>query len=703
MSYKFRNLVLLLTFALIAAPTQISSQVFTYKGTPVSSEEFTRQFLKNHNDEEKITAAAINEYLDMYINYKLKVQDAIDAGLDTNADYKQELKMYRDQLARNYLYDREVTDELIKEAYARRKEEINCSHILILLPPNPTPSDTLKAYLKIKAMYDSVVGGKASFEQMARHSDDQSNAGNGGNLGYFTAFQLVYPFENAAYNTAIGGTSKVFRTQFGYHFIKVLGRRPYRGDIRLRHLSLRTGIQNAGDDEAKRLRIQTIYNDIISGKTTFPAAVREFSQDFQSRNNGGELDLMSSTHFVGDPDKTKLLDVGFGLSKPGDVSVPFKTLDGWHIVQLEEIKPLPSFDQLKLGLKNQVQEDMRSLKSRDALIEKVKKEDNYVYYPSSMALLANSLDTNFVKGKFDEKDLPEFAKADVQASNPKKGAPLKNPFSGDAIPVPLRQQTLFMLGDEQHTVLEFARYLGRAIHPVNTDKTSALNDYYSDWLNNMVVDYRDRHLTEKSEEFRNIYQEYKEGILLFNRMQQEVWDKSNNDSAGLEKFYASISDSFKWQDRFDMVVFYCEDQKTMKMVSKLMKSNKISNDSISKKMSAIKAQSAIYTQGKFELSDTASFTNPTVLKVLFNNPKGTYKMKNNKIYNLNEINRQWIVVKVNKFIKSEPKKIDETRGPVVSKYQDYLQDQWIKKLREKYSVSTNRAEVDKIISKLSSK
>lgn len=704
MQYKFRNLVLLCSAVMLCLPARIAAQVFTYKGIPVSSEEFTRQFLKNHNEEEKITAEGIQEYLQMYINYKLKVQDAIDAGLDTNAEYKQELKMYRDQLARNYLYDREVSDELIKEAYERKKEEVNCSHILVLLPPNPTPADTLKAWKRIKGMYDSVMSGKASFEMIARSSDDQSNAANGGNLGYFSAFQLVYPFETAAYNTPVGKVSNIFKTQFGYHFVKVMGRRPARGDIKLRHLYLRNKL-TAGNDESNRIRIQEIYNNIISGKSSFQKEVRDFSEDFQSRNNGGEMDMLSSTQFVGDPDKTKILDIGFALSKPGDVSTPFKTADGWHLVQLMEVRPVPSFDQLKLILKNMVQEDSRSLKSREAMIEKVKKEDNYVYYPGAMKSLANCLDSNFLKGKFDESQLPQYAPQDVKASSP-KGNNLKNPFKPEAMdaqPLTLRSMTLFTIGDERHTVQEFARYLNRAVRPVTVNKMTALDEYYTNWLDVMIVDYRDRHLSEKSEEFRNIYQEYREGILLFNRMQQEVWDKSNNDSAGLEKFYKSIADSFKWDDRFDVLVFYCDQKKTMEKVAKLIKSNKIDNDSISRFIAAtMKPSTATYTAGKFELADTASFTNPDVLRTLFNEPKGKYKAKKNAIYKMGNLNGQWIVTKVYSFVPSEPKKLEETRGPVVSKYQDYLQDQWIAKLRAKYPVQVNNTEVEKITKKLTS-
>lgn len=697
-----KALLLLLACAAIVKP---QAQIFTYKGNPVSAEEFKRQFLKNHNEDEKITEAAIKEYLEMYINYKLKVQDAMDAGLDTMPEYKQELKMYRDQLARGYLYDREVSEALIVEGYQRKKEEVNCSHILVLLPPNPSPADTLKYYNRIKRMYDSVMSGKSTFEEMARHSDDVSNAYNGGNLGYFTAFQLVYPFENAAYNTLTGNVSPIFRTQFGYHFVKIIARRPYRGDIHLRRLFLKTGVKGLEDDNAKKARIEEIYNDINSGKTSFIEAVRNYSQDYNTRNSGGDMDFLSSTHFVGDPDKTKILDIGFSLKSPGIISQPFKTMDGWNIIQLVEVKALPPFDQIKLGIKNQVQEDSRSLKSREAMIEKEKVEDNYVFFPGSLKSLEQCLDTNFLNGVFDETKLPVYAPADKKASDPKKG---KNPFITDAAPIPLRQLNLMQLGDETYTVGDFAKYLSRAAHKSNNNLTGTLHDYYQDWSNYKVVEYRDRHLAEKSADFANIYQEYREGILLFNRMQQEVWDKSNTDSVGLEKYHASIKDSFRWDNRYYIAVYYCDSQKTMnelyKMHGKLKRLTETKrNDSLTKYFAKKGITKLSILTGKYELADTASFTNPDILKTIFANPKNIYQnpKSRNKLMKLNNLHNQWILVKVYDYLPAGAKMLDETRGPAVSKYQDYLQTEWVNNLRKKYPVQINNTELNNVIKNLS--
>ena len=218
-----------------------TKNVFSIEDISVSSDEFKRQFLKNLDlTTATITEKDLDEYLDLYVKFKLKLKDAYDNGVDTTNAYKQEMAMYRQQLAANYLIDKEVTESLLKEAHARMQNNIKAAHILVMFPANYTEKDTLNAFLKLTAILKDIRAEKISFEDAAKkYSDDKGTSENGGNLGFFTALQLVYPFETAAYSTPIGSITNVFRTTFGYHIVKVLDIKKNEGELNVSNLLIR--------------------------------------------------------------------------------------------------------------------------------------------------------------------------------------------------------------------------------------------------------------------------------------------------------------------------------------------------------------------------------------------------------------------------------------------------------------------------------
>ena len=685
---RFLTLISVLTLVVQAVAQPANAVLFKYAGDKqVTVDEFERYFKKNLNIvNQEMTPEKIREDLDLYIKFKLKIQDAHDAGMDTAKSYLQEVDMFREQLARSYLYDREVTDGLIREAYDRLAQEVEVSHILIAVNSKAKPSDTLVAWQKIKGIYDRIKADPTLFAAEAKNSDDPGTRDNGGNLGYMTALQVVYPFENMAYNTPVGSISGIFRTDFGYHILKVTSKRPNRGDIKLRHILLRVGLTPEGTEENQKRKIEDIYQKIKSGESTVADMARNFSEDFNSRSNGagGEMDFINVTMFIGDPDRQSLVDRGFNLKNSGDYSEPFRTALGWHMIQKMEIRPVGTFDMMKTTLKNQVQNNQRAQKSVDALVEKVKKENGYKQYPENMNALIAILDTNFTKGIFKAESLPEFA----ATNQGKKGRVYVKPNGSKA---PLRTLPLFVLGGEKYTIAQFASHLEVSMQPVNGTNMDFVNSVFNDWVKSKCVIYQDQHLEEKSPEFKHLYQEFREGILMFARMQQKVWDKANEDTAGLKTFHEANKTKYMWNNRFDCEVYLCADKKMAGSVAKMVKKG-IQPDSIRRKHTRSNTVSMDYRMGKYESTDTFLFPDGRILATLFGKPE--YREAQGKIYKLNQIGANWVVVKIHQFIPAGPKKLEECRGLAANDYQTYLEDQWLKDLLKTYPYSVNQPVFD---------
>jgi len=684
----FLTLISVLTLALQAIAQPANTVLFNYAGDKkVTVDEFERYFKKNLNIvNQEMTLEKIREDLDLYIKFKLKIQDAHDAGMDTARSYLQEVDMFREQLARSYLYDREVTDVLIREAYDRLSQEVEVSHILIAVNNKAKPADTLLAWQKIKGIYDRIKVDPSLFAAEAKNSDDPGTRENGGNLGYMTALQVVYSFENMVYNTPVGSISDIFRTDFGYHTLTVTNKRANRGDIKLRHILLRVGMTPEGTEENQKRKIEDIYRKIKSRESTVADMARNFSEDFNSRSNGagGEMDFINVTMFIGDPDRQSLVDRGFNLKNIGDYCEPFRTSLGWHIIQKMEVRPLGTFDMMKTTLKNQVQNNQRAQKSVDALVEKVKKENGYKEQPENMNALIAVLDTNFAKGKFKAEGLPEFA-----ASNQgKKGRVYVKPNSTKT---PLRNLSLFELGGQKNTIGQFVSHLEVSMQPVSGSNMEFVNSIFKEWVKSKCIIFQDQHLEEKSTEFKHLYQEFKEGILMFARMQQKVWDKANEDTAGLQAFYEENKTKYKWDDRFECEVYLCADKIMAGSVAKMVKKG-IRPDSIRRKHTRSNTVSMDYRMGKYESTDTFLFPDGRILATLFGNPE--YSEKSGKIYNLKQIGSNWVVVKVNQFLPAGPKKLEECRGLAANDYQTFLEAQWLKDLLKSYPYSINQPVFD---------
>ncbi|MDB5262459.1 MAG: peptidylprolyl isomerase, partial [Adhaeribacter sp.] len=337
--FYFATVALLLAGCKGSQPQASKDPVLeTIGGKPVYTAEFEYVYHKNNgNAENANTRASIQEYLDLYTNFKLKVMDAESRGLDTTTAFRQELEGYKQQLAQPYLTEKSVTEKLIREAYDRMQKEVNASHILINVAPDAEPKDTLAAYNKVLELRKRLVAGE-DFAQLAHaFSEDPSAKENYGKLGYFTALQMVYPFEDAAYKTLPGQLSQPIRTRFGYHIIKVNDVRSAQGEIKVSHIMVRAtpGLPKA-DSVAAKKKIDEIYTR-VARKQNWDQLVAQFSEDVSSAENGGELPWFGTGRMIGNFE-----EAAFKLAKPGDITRPVQTPYGWHIIKLIERRSLPS-------------------------------------------------------------------------------------------------------------------------------------------------------------------------------------------------------------------------------------------------------------------------------------------------------------------------------------------------------------------------
>ncbi len=611
-------------------------------GNKVSKSEFLQIYLKN-NENPKFDKKSMDDYVDIFTKFKLKVVEAENKGYDTIPKLERELAGYKNTLSQPYLIDKSMQENLVKQAYDRLKNEVRASHILIKLAPRPTPEDTLIAYKKIQALKKRIEAGE-DFETVARStggSDDPSVAYNGGDLGYFTAFQMVYPFEEAAYTTPKGKISKIIRTRYGYHILEVTDVRPARGTIRTAHIMIATGKNSTEEDqEAARKRAFEIYEKAKAGED-FASLAEKFSDDTQSASKGGELPAFGSGT------TTRMIpafeNAAFDLKNNGDVSEPIKTDFGYHIIKRIDLKPLGTFDELKKDIENKVSKDERANVTQHSFIAKLKKEYKYKNYTAkNLKWFYDNIDSSYFKNNFDLSNLST-------------------------------DKPLFVLNKKPFTQKQFAQYIienNKFIR--NGSFKEIVDEHYKNWEKNEILEYEKSLLETKYPDFKLLMNEYHDGVLLFEIMSNEVWNKAARDTVGLMSFFESNKDKYTWGKRIDAFVYEClnEDVGTQ-VYGMIAKNDTISSKTIINEVNKVSELNLKVKTNKYELTSTPFLEGHEFTKGL------------NKPY---EFNGKTYVVYVDEIIAPMPKELSECRGLVISEYQNYLEETWLSELKAKYPV-----------------
>lgn len=641
-----RKLISLLSsiFIVVGVQAQKDPIVMTVNKKPVTKSEFLQIYLKNNNDP-KFDKASLDEYLEMFKKFKLKVAEAEAKGYDTIPKLKRELEGYRKQLATPYLIDSVANKYLVEQAYERMKTEIRASHILVRIEMTANAKDTLEAYNRILALKKRIEAGEdfATVAKSKSGSDDPSAAKNGGDLGYFTAFQMVYPFEEAAYNTAVGSISNVVRTRFGYHIIKVVDKRPARGTIKTAHLMVAAGKDATAEQrENAEKKINELYDKLKAGER-WDDLVSFHSDDPGSNKKGGELPAFGS----GTTQRMvpAFEDAAFALKSDGDFSAPVLTDYGWHIIKRLEWKPLASFESMKKELQSRVNKDDRSKKTQDSYVVKLKQQYNYKFAgEKNLDWFVQNIDTTFYTGTW----------------NPNKKK---------------LKKTLFTINGQKITQADFATYLQNNSRGIRREENASLvKKQYAAFEKAMILNYEEGRLAMKYPEYKALVKEYHDGIILYEIMQDEVWNKAIKDTAGLRSFYEQNKTKYMWGKRVDATVYECSNAAIAQTVY-----NMIQNDTINSKhvLDVVNKDSELNLKvrmNKFEMDQVAYL-------------KGrTFNVGPNAVY---EFEGKFYVLKVVQVLDAMPKELNEARGMVTSDYQNYLEKTWLESLEKKHPIKVN--------------
>lgn len=697
------KIISLFAFSIIAGPSIFAQPakkdaiLMTVGNDKVTVEEFLNVFRKNNNRESTLDKKSMEEYLDLYTVFRLKVKEAKELGLDTTKAFREELAGYRKTLVQPHLNDTNAIKELVKEAYNRMQWDIRSSHILAKLEANPSPDDTLEAYTRILIIkdflkgkpnaaqlkkYESMVKAnvmaaskskvmtktdsnavklkmdpmKKLFEQktkdfasIAKVSSEHVSKANGGDVGFLSAMTQGFPYEyeSAAFNAKPGEVAGPFRSPMGYHLILVTDKRPHK-DLRLSHIMLyfKKGM-NRNDSLKLKAKADSLYLLISKGES-FEEIAQKISDHKETSKKGGDLGWVSlSGNFP-----TEFKDAAFAIKADDQIAQPVQTRFGWHIIKRTGMRDLAPFDSVKAELKSKVQKDARAAVAKDRMIAKLKTDYKFTeMMPRNISDFYAVVDSTLPMGQW---------KAE-------KASALNKP--------------MFKILDQTYTQQDFARYIEKNYRMVGRISPKRIVDaLYKPFVDEALMNTKDSRLEIESNDFRVLMNEYRDGILLFNLTDQKVWSKAIKDTTGAKEFHEKNKEKFMWEERLDASIYTVKDAKTADKVRKMIKQNKSDKEI----MAALNKDTVV---------------NITIDSKLFLKGDNAMLDKTGWVPGItaNENLKDRITfANIRKVVKPTPKSYSEARGLITSEYQSWLEKEWIRSLKAKYPVSVDRSVFDSI-------
>lgn len=633
-----KNIFLVLVI-LISSNSLKSQELMNVSGESVSLEEFESTLMKNNNDKE-INKEYLDNYVDLFVNYKLKVLQAKELGLDKEEAFISELEVYRKQLAKPYLQAKEFKEGLILEAYNRMKFDVNASHILFRLDEKSNSSDTLNKYnLALKAKTE-IEAGSITFENaVTKYSEENYNNGN---LGWFTAFAMVYNFETAAFTTEVGSLSNIVRTKYGYHLVKVNNKRLSVGEVKISHIMFKFSKGITDEEKTKiKLKADEVYNKLQSGENFADLADR-FSEDRSTAVKGGALPWFGLNKMA------KEFEIAsFSIEKIGDFTAPFITEYGWHIVILNDRKVVGTLIEETEQIKTRIDKGARNLLTELALLKKLK------------------IDYSFTENKYIS-SRKNLVKKSINLEKLIKGSLTKE----DLLTVSVDSRELFTIDGISYSQADFKEFI-LEYQDVDLD----FNRMYSRFVDFSCLIYKESKLEEEEPEYKRLLSEFRDGILLFDLTSEMVWTKSMEDTVGLKNYFENNSDNYLWEQRVEANIYTCANQKiALKLKRQLWKKSKgfITVEEIMEDINKNSPLNLQHTASKYGNGDN-KFVDQVEWK------KGNYELSTES--------ELVIVVEILSVLDKQAKELKDTRGKVISDYQNYLEENWLTELRLKYPVT----------------
>ena len=646
----------------VSAQSWKSKTMMTVGDKNITAGEFMQIYEKNNVTGEVLDKKSVDEYLDLFVDFKLKVIEAESLGMDTITKFKKEFKSYRNQLAKPYFSNDEINEKLMEEAYERMQWDINAAHILVKCDAHAVPADTLKAYHKAMKIRERIMKGE-DFNAVAMEVSDDPSArdmkeipgkrramkGNGGELGYFSAFDMVYPFESGAYNTKEGEISMPVRSSFGYHIIKVNSKTPACGIINAAHIFLQVDENDpTKTDSLVAEKARNVYKEIEADGKNWNVMVNKYTDDRGTVVNSGKLSPFRVSQIVPE------FITAVKALQPREFSEPVKTNYGYHIIRLISCNGAKDYAEEKENIKKRIEKDMRANVSEEIVMKRLMKDNKFKENVKVKDAFIASIDSTLTQGAF---------------------------IVSPAVDV---NKVIFKIGKDKYTVQNFIDYIvdNQRSEPFLQPAEYAY-ELYNEFKKKSVFDYEDAHLEAKYSEFNMLVSEYHDGILLFDLMEKEVWNKAVKDTLGIQQYYEEHKGEYVWGDRVNTMVIT-----TMK-------------PALVDTLEIIANQELAFDSVRAIVKGDSKFNNVSVKRIFFQKgdnvdvdamPWETGKVavvpstvdKTTKIYKILEVRQP------------EPKTFKETRGTVTSAYQAQMEKEWLKMLRGKYSVTVNEKVLEKV-------
>ncbi|MBV1922977.1 MAG: peptidylprolyl isomerase [Flavobacteriaceae bacterium] len=642
---------ILATLLIILVSVSVFSQkkkdvLLTIGDEPVLVKEFKRVYAKNLDLVQEESQKNVDGYLDLFIDYKLKVKEAYNQNLNETEEYKSEFSKYQEQLSRNYLAEDNVTSSLIKEAYDRSLIEINANHILILSKFDDLPQDTLIAYNKLKVIREKAIAGEDFSKLIKQYTEEPGGKERGGELGYFSAFSMVYTFENEAYNTPVGEISEILRTQFGYHIIKVKDRRAKSPRISASHIMISSKIENRNFKPEDR--IKELYAKIQQGES-FEELAEQYSDDKATAKVGGKLRPFAR----GEIRSEEFEEAVYNLKNVGDISVPIESSFGWHIIKLNKNYGLPTFEEEEESIAKKVKNSDRAKVITQKVTQKIIDKYGYKAGEEYISFFNDYVNDDVLTKKWKYQEIPED-----------------------------QNKLLFTVGTKNITFNDFAKFIEerQASSRPYEIKESLIKDFFNDYKEKEIKQYFKNQLEIENEEYAAVINEYRSGLLIFDVMDKNIWTRAKDDSLGLQSYFDANKENYKWKQRVDAIIISASNEEVAKKAQDLLKRN-VSEEEIKKSLNLNEKVEVIITSGIFEI-------NQRELPENFETKPGISKIYTN--------DGSFVVVKVSKILEPSVKLLEEVKGKVMSNYQTYLEVNWMKELRNKNEVVINKKALKKI-------
>ena len=636
----------ILLFSLNLSAQKKSETVVTIGTEKVSKEEFEANYRKNNaNILDKKELKSPEEYLDLYIKFKLKILEAEKLGYDTVRSYRDELGGYRKDLAKPYLTDVSFNEEMVKTAYYRTQYERKASHLLIRVTPEASPADTLAAWNKINNLRQQIIAGADFNEMAAKYSEDPSALQNKGLLGYFSAFQMVFPFEDMTYRTPVGQVSEIVRTRFGYHLIKVQDERLAAGEIKVAHIMKMFPKQASEETIANlKLKADSIWREATSG-TDFAKLAKKYSDDKQLSDENGVMNWFTPNNMV-----PQFAEAAFALKNDGDISPVIRTPYGWHIIKRLERKTTQPIEKLRPDLEAKIKQNPAISKHSDEAFDRKLRAEYQL--------------------KIDE---PTFTKLIGSVSDT---AIWKNIISDKK----LQEKLLVTFADQKLSVVAFTDFLQKLkFIPRSNQAEAQLKEMLNKYINQELLAYENSQLEKKHPDFARLYQEYHDGILLFNISKDKIWDVATTDTVRLQNYFDQTTKKHYWGDRFKGWIIEANNRDTRANVESLL------NESRATQKNELTDLFNTQTDSKIQISDVAceKGENPIVDYFIWGGAKPSGFDETTTFVHGN-------------IVKNEMKQLKDAWGLYSSDFQEQIEKEWVESLLKKYPVSINQKVLKKI-------